>query len=161
MCINVLCEYSVVTKTKLDAECLEDFSWWSLWRSGNIWNNRQYGALYLELYINFRCYSFSPPILLDWVALNACIICCLGYYQQPEVVEFTSSPRDAVVCQECSFNLSCSIAIQSSSAGEQYVPLPELEWTFNGTGITQVSHPRSLYWFGNRVHTAMNIKLCD
>ena len=63
----------------------------------------------------------------------------LGYYQQPEVVQFTTPPRDAVVCQGCEINLSCSILRQSSAAGEGHVPMPELEWIFNGTRIDEVS----------------------
>ena len=67
-----------------------------------------------------------------------------GYYQQPEVVQFTETPHDAVVCEGCRFELSCSILRQSSSAGEQYVPLPELEWIFNGTTINDVSFHTAL-----------------
>ena len=63
-----------------------------------------------------------------------------GYYQQPEVVQFTTPPRDAVVCEGCRFVMQCSISRQSSSAGKGYVPLPELEWIIdNGTKISEVS----------------------
>ena len=34
--------------------------------------------------------------------------------------------------------MQCSILRQSSAAGEQHVPLPELEWIFNGTVISEV-----------------------
>ena len=69
-----------------------------------------------------------------------------GYYQQPEVVQFNRAPRDAVVCQGCRLDMQCSINIsRQSSAGEQHVPLPELEWIFNGSKV------RTEHWNGTWV----------
>ena len=61
--------------------------------------------------------------------------CSAGYYQHPEVVEFTSVPGDAVVCEGCRLEMSCSILRQETAAN---LSQPELEWIFNGSRVTEL-----------------------
>ena len=56
-----------------------------------------------------------------------------GYYQHPEVVQFTTAPKDAVVCEGCRLEMNCSIPRQNTVAN---LPQPELEWIFNGTRLS-------------------------
>ena len=67
-----------------------------------------------------------------------------GYYQHPEVVQFTEVPSNAVVCEGCRLEMSCSIPQQETAAN---LPQPELEWIFNGRRLSEV---RMRHW----VHSA-------
>ena len=44
-------------------------------------------------------------------------------------------PGDAVVCEGCRLEMSCSILRQETAAS---LPQPELEWIFNGSRLTEL-----------------------
>ena len=75
----------------------------------------------------------QSSLILALVKIDNDYINSAGYYQHPEVVRFTAVPGDAVVCEGCRLEMSCSILRQESAAN---LPQPELEWIFNGNGLT-------------------------
>ena len=93
-------------------------------------------SLSLSLSLSLLSLSFSPLSLFSPLFS--------GYYQHPEVVQFTEIPSDAVVCEGCRLEMSCSILQQETAAN---LPLPELEWIFNGRRLSEV---RMRHW----VHSA-------
>ena len=74
--------------------------------------------------INFSQFIF---VKISPLSINSA-----GYYQHPEVVQFTRVPSDAVVCGGCRLEMNCSILKQNTTAD---LPQPELEWIFNGRRI--------------------------
>ncbi len=53
----------------------------------------------------------------------------IGFYIQPEVIQFTKHPHSQVLLKNTSLILECALDLQSL---DQSVPIPTFKWQYNG-----------------------------